>query len=110
MGEGQGRIGIPTLQVHGDRDFCLRRARKLVREHCHSNRTQVLTVDAAHHLPTQPTDIARVVDHIRALAARVSVCGSEGGTASVPILPASPSRAISLASPPITQTLVLATR
>ena len=110
MGEGQGRIDVPTLHVHGDRDFCLGRARKLVREHCHSNRTQVVTVDAAHHLPTQPADTARVVDHIRALAARVSGCGSEGVTTSVPILPAPPSRAMSLAFPPITQSPVLATR
>ena len=108
MGEGQGRIDVPTLHVHGDRDFCLGRARKLVREDCHSNRTQVVTVDTAHHLPTQPADIARVVDHVRALAA--SVCGSEGENTSVPILPAPPSRTKSLASPFITQTPVLASR
>ena len=107
MGESQGRIDVPTLHVHGDRDFCLGRARKLVREHCHSNRTQVLTVDAAHHLPTQPADIARVVEHIRALAA--SLCGSEGETASVPILPAPLNHARGLASL-VTQSPVLATR
>ncbi|GAB7323028.1 hypothetical protein MBLNU13_g05550t1 [Cladosporium sp. NU13] len=108
MGEGQGRIDVPTVHVHGDRDFCLGRARKLVREHCHSNRTQVVTVDAAHHLPTQPADIARVVDHIRALA--MSVCGSEREITSVPCLPTPLSHAKVLASPFITQTPVLATR
>lgn len=113
MGEGQGRIDVPTVHVHGDRDFCLGRARKLVREHCHSKRTQVVTVDAAHHLPAQPADIARVVDHIRALA--VSACGSERSESeitSVPFLP-TPLSAKTLASPFVAQTVqtpVLATR
>jgi hypothetical protein len=107
MGENQGRIDVPTLHVHGDGDFCLGRARKLVREHYHSNRTQFFTVDAAHHLPTQPADIARVVEHIRALAA--PICGSEGETATVPILPAPLEHTKSLALP-VTQTPVLVTR
>jgi len=77
MGEGQGRFDVPTLHVHGDRDFCLGRACKLVREHCHSTRMQVVTVDATRHLSTQPADVARVVERIHALDARVSVCGSE---------------------------------
>ena len=116
MGESQGRLDVPTMHVHGARDFCLGRPRKLVREHCHSKRTQVVTVDAAHHLPTQPADIARVVEHIRALA--VSAVGNKSGsgseseiTTSAPFLPPPPlSHAKTLASPFIAQTPVLATR
>lgn len=107
MGEGQGRIDVPTLHVQGDCDFCLQRARKLVREHCHSDRTQLLTVDAAHQLPTQPADVARVIEHIRALAAQtVGVKGKP--------LPCRSSRrplaAPNALVPLVTQTPVLATR
>lgn len=67
---------------------------------------QVFTVDATRHLPTQPADVARVVERIHALDARVSACGSESEITTVPLLP-SPLATIALASPPSTQTSAL---
>lgn len=104
MGKGQGRIDVPTLHVHGDREFCLGRARTLVCEHCHSDRTQVVAVDAAHHPSTQPADIARVVD---AQWLHVYPSVEVKARSRPPRSSRHPLAAINLASPPSTQTSAL---
>jgi hypothetical protein len=61
-------INVPTLHIHGTRDFCLGRARQLVRNHYRLQCATVVQVDTAHHMPTRKDDVDEVVKHIRRLA------------------------------------------
>ncbi|OAP54233.1 hypothetical protein AYL99_11334 [Fonsecaea erecta] len=61
-------IDVPTLHIHGNRDFCLGRARQLVRNHYRPEYATVVQVDASHHMPTKKDDVDEVVRHIRRLA------------------------------------------
>ena len=68
QGEPQACINVPTIHVHGNRDFCLGRARRLVRNNYKSDYATVLMTEAAHHLPTKKNEVADVVDHILRLS------------------------------------------
>lgn len=48
QGEKSAIIDVPTLHVHGTRDFCLGRARQLVRNHYRPQNATVLNVDTSH--------------------------------------------------------------
>lgn len=67
-GKTTALIEVPTLHIHGNRDFCLGRARQLVRNHYRPQCATIVQVDASHHMPTQKDDVAEVVKHIRRLA------------------------------------------
>ena len=69
IGKKTALFDVPTLHIHGNRDFCLGRSRQLVRNHYQPELATVVQVDARHHLPTTKNDIAEVVKHIRRLAA-----------------------------------------
>ncbi|POS68723.1 hypothetical protein DHEL01_v212883, partial [Diaporthe helianthi] len=64
LGLSKAHIDVPTLHVHGNRDFCLGRARKLVRTHYKAQYATVMQVDAGHHLPTKKEEVQEVVKHI----------------------------------------------
>jgi predicted esterase len=68
QGKTTALIDVPTLHIHGNRDFCLGRARQLVRNHYQPQYATIVQVDTSHHLPTQKNDVAEVVKHIRNLA------------------------------------------
>jgi predicted esterase len=68
QGKTTALIDVPTLHIHGNRDFCLGRARQLVRNHYRPQCAIIVQVDTSHHLPTQKDDVAEVVKHIRNLA------------------------------------------
>ena len=68
QGEKRAIIDVPTLHIHGNRDFCLGRARQLVRNHYRPQFATVLNVDTSHHMPSQKDDVAEIVKHIRRLA------------------------------------------
>lgn len=67
-GKTTALIDVPTLHIHGSRDFCLGRARQLVRNHYRPQCATIVQVDTSHHMPTQKNDVAEVVKHIRRLA------------------------------------------
>lgn len=67
-GQTAAHIDVPTLHIHGTRDFCLGRARKLVRSHYQQEYATVVNVDTAHHMPSQKDDVAEVARHLRKLA------------------------------------------
>jgi len=68
QGKTTALIDVPTVHIHGNRDFCLGRARQLVRNHYRPQCATIVQVDTSHHLPTQKDDVAEVVKHIRRLA------------------------------------------
>lgn len=67
-GMSKAHIDVPTLHILGNRDFCLGRARKLVRNHYQPNFATVIQTEAAHHLPTRKEELAEVAKHIQRLA------------------------------------------
>ena len=67
-GQTTACINVPTLHIHGNRDFCLGRARQLVRNHYQPQCATIVKVDTSHHMPTQKDDVAEVAKHIRRLA------------------------------------------
>ncbi|KAI1374306.1 DUF341 domain protein [Hypoxylon crocopeplum] len=67
-GMSKAHIDVPTLHIHGTRDFCLGRARKLVRNHYRPNFATVIQTEAGHHLPTRKDEVAEVVKHIMRLS------------------------------------------
>lgn len=67
-GMSKAHIDVPTLHIHGNRDFCLGRARKLVRNHYQPRFATVLQAEAGHHLPTKTEEVAEVVKCIRRLS------------------------------------------
>ncbi|RMZ88707.1 hypothetical protein DV736_g4068, partial [Chaetothyriales sp. CBS 134916] len=67
-GKTTALIAVPTLHIHGNRDFCLGRARQLVRNHYLPHCATIVQVDTSHHMPNQKDDVAEVVKHIRKLA------------------------------------------
>ena len=67
-GMSKAHIDFPTLHIHGNRDFCLGRARKLVRNHYQPKFATVIQTDAGHHLPTRKEEVAEVVKHILRLS------------------------------------------
>ncbi|EXJ69157.1 uncharacterized protein A1O5_08092 [Cladophialophora psammophila CBS 110553] len=67
-GKKTALIDVPTLHIHGNRDFYLGRARQLVRNHYQPQCATIVQVDTSHHLPTQKDDGAEVFKHIRRLA------------------------------------------
>ncbi|KAK1963581.1 hypothetical protein LY78DRAFT_739662 [Colletotrichum sublineola] len=68
FGLTKAHIDVPTLHIHGNRDFCLGRARKLVRTHYRPEYATVLQTEAGHHLPTKREEVAEVVKHILRLS------------------------------------------
>lgn len=74
LGLSQAHINVPTLHIHGNRDFCLGRARKLVRNHYHPQYATVIQTEAGHHLPTKMDEVTEVVTHIRQLSKAYVPC------------------------------------
>lgn len=64
----KAHIDVPMLHILGNRDFCLGRARKLVRNHYRPNFATVVRTEAGHHLPTRKDEVAEVVKHILRLS------------------------------------------
>ncbi|KAL7910355.1 serine hydrolase FSH [Trichoderma velutinum] len=60
-------IDIPTVHLHGRRDFCLARARKLVTNHCRPENVHVVEFDGGHHCPTKKDVYEKVAEHIHTL-------------------------------------------
>ncbi|RSM15823.1 hypothetical protein CDV31_004765 [Fusarium ambrosium] len=67
-GMSKAHIDVPTLHIHGNRDFCLGRARRLVRVHYQPSFATVIQTEAGHHLPTRKDELAEVVKHILRLS------------------------------------------
>lgn len=81
LGLGKAHIDVPTLHIHGNRDFCLGRARKLVRTHYKPEYATVVQVDGGHQLPTKKEEVHAVVQHIlRLRQMTVDESGTEVGT------------------------------
>lgn len=57
-------IDVPTLHLHGLRDFCLVRARKLVKNHYRRDYAHVIEFDGGHHCPTNKAVCDEVVQRI----------------------------------------------
>jgi len=57
-------IDVPSLHVHGTRDFCLAGARRLLANYFSSTNSRVIEFDGMHHLPTKPEDIEEITQHI----------------------------------------------
>lgn len=72
-GLSKAHIDVPTLHIHGNRDFCLGRARKLVRNHYQPSFATVVKTEAGHHLPTRKEEVAEVVSHILRLSENSSI-------------------------------------
>ncbi|KAM4055327.1 serine hydrolase (FSH1) domain-containing protein [Hirsutella rhossiliensis] len=68
FGLSKAHINVPTLHIHGNRDFCLGRARRLVRAHYQPEYATVIQTEAGHHLPTKKEEVAEVVKHILSLS------------------------------------------
>ncbi|KAK2052678.1 hypothetical protein LY76DRAFT_670062 [Colletotrichum caudatum] len=64
MADGGTLIRVPTLHLHGRQDFCLARARKLVREHYEPAAATVLEFEGGHQVPTRTVDCREAVKHI----------------------------------------------
>ncbi|KAI1422431.1 oxidoreductase [Xylaria sp. FL1777] len=62
-------INVPTLHIHGKKDFCLAGSRRLVAKHYLPEYAQVIEFDGSHHVPTRQDDVEeavkRILDHIR---------------------------------------------
>lgn len=67
-GRSKAHIDVPTLHIHGNRDFCVGRARKLVRNHYQPGFATVVQAETGHHLPTRKEEVAEVVKHILRLS------------------------------------------
>ncbi|KAH6989873.1 oxidoreductase [Ilyonectria destructans] len=61
-------INVPTLHVHGKRDFCLAGARRLVAYHYLPEYAQVIEFDGTHHVPIKRDDVEETVKHIISLS------------------------------------------
>lgn len=93
LGLSRALIDVPTLHIHANRDFCLGRARKLVRMHYQPEFSTVVVTEAGHHLPAKKEEVAEIVELIIKLdetAGRRSLGNSDAKEAT--------SRAISVAS------------
>ncbi|KAF4620109.1 hypothetical protein G7Y89_g14713 [Cudoniella acicularis] len=67
-GMSKAHIDVPTLHIHGNRDFCLGCARKLVRNHYQPNFATVIQTEAGHQLPTRKDEVAEAVKYILRLS------------------------------------------
>lgn len=72
-GKTKALLDVPTVHIHGNRDFCLGRARKLVRNHYQASLATVVQAEAGHHLPTRKEEIEEVVKHMMRLSDSVHV-------------------------------------
>ncbi|GKT48781.1 esterase mlcF [Colletotrichum spaethianum] len=70
-GEEKALINVPTLHVHGKRDFCLAGARRLVANHYLSEYAQVMEFDGTHHVPMKREDVDRAVRLVLRLSCAV---------------------------------------
>ncbi|KAI9163911.1 putative enoyl reductase [Paramyrothecium foliicola] len=76
QGLSNAYINIPTLHIHGNRDFCLGRSRKLVRNHYQADFATVMVTEAGHHLPVRKEEVAEVARRIRQLFAETGPCAT----------------------------------
>lgn len=65
-------INVPTLHVHGRRDFALGRARKLIATHYAPEYVDILEFDGGHQLPSTGADRQELVARILKLIPDVS--------------------------------------
>lgn len=63
-GMDKALINVPTLHVHGRRDFALGRARRLVEDHYAPQFVDILEFDGGHQLPSTATDRQELVARI----------------------------------------------
>ena len=68
LGSTKAYVDIPTLHIHGNRDFCLGRSRKLVRNHYRPKFATIVQTEAGHHLPAKKEEVTEVVRHILRLS------------------------------------------
>ncbi|KAF6809745.1 hypothetical protein CMUS01_13614 [Colletotrichum musicola] len=64
---GGTTICVPTLHLHGRRDFCLARARKLAKEHCDPGAAVILEFEGGHQVPNRNEDCREAINHIKRL-------------------------------------------
>ncbi|RWA07486.1 hypothetical protein EKO27_g7608 [Xylaria grammica] len=57
-------INVPTLHIHGRRDFCLAGARRLVANHYLPEYARVIEFDGSHHVPSMRHDVETAVKGI----------------------------------------------
>jgi predicted esterase len=67
-GQNTARISVPTLHVHGNKDFSLARARRLVKHHYEPEAAFVVQCEAGHHLPTSKADLEMIISYISDLS------------------------------------------
>ncbi|KAF2419566.1 hypothetical protein EJ08DRAFT_642576 [Tothia fuscella] len=63
-GMDKALINVPTLHVHGRRDFALSRARKLIATHYAPEFVELLEFDGGHQLPSTSADRQKLVARI----------------------------------------------
>jgi predicted esterase len=66
--EGRALLKTPTLHVHGSKDFCLARARKLVRNHYEAKDATTVVYEMGHACPTRKEDCVDAANLILKLA------------------------------------------
>lgn len=67
-GQKTAQISVSTLHIHGNKDFFLARARRLVKQHYEPGAALVVQCEAGHHLPTSKADLETITSHILSLS------------------------------------------
>ena len=77
-GREKALIEVPTLHIHGRRDFCLARAQKLVAKHYVPEYADVMEFEGGHQIPSRREDCGEAMKRIMRLAYKTSAncCGS----------------------------------
>jgi pimeloyl-ACP methyl ester carboxylesterase len=66
-------IDVPTLHLHGRRDFCLARSRKLVQNHYQPRFAEVVEFSGGHHCPKRPDENEEMIKRILGLSQRTAM-------------------------------------
>lgn len=72
-GMAKALINLPTLHVHGRRDFALTRARMLIEAHYEPEFVEIMEFDGGHQLPSTATDRQELVTRILRLIPHVTI-------------------------------------
>ncbi|KAF1848285.1 DUF341 domain protein [Cucurbitaria berberidis CBS 394.84] len=71
--EERALLKTPTLHVHGSKDFCLQRARKLIKYHYEAKDTATVMCEMGHVCPVRKEDCVNVANGVLKLARETAV-------------------------------------
>lgn len=63
-GLNKAEIQVPTLHIHGNKDFSLARARRLVKNHYQAGASVIFECETGHHLPKKKDEVEMIVKQI----------------------------------------------